>query len=214
MCGEHCSRVCRGGADPGSSPRVRGTRSASMRSAMAVRIIPACAGNTRRRPYRARSPRDHPRVCGEHSSVKFPITKGEGSSPRVRGTLGLDGADEGEHGIIPACAGNTSTRSSGTGSQRDHPRVCGEHRIGLMLFNAYQGSSPRVRGTRHGGVPVSRGLGIIPACAGNTRGCSGRRSRSRDHPRVCGEHHRAEGGLGMGEGSSPRVRGTPARARV
>ena len=66
VCGEHLD----GGFAPrrcgGSSPRVRGTRSAPRMPLRCTGIIPACAGNT---PAKAASPsrnRDHPRVCGEH----------------------------------------------------------------------------------------------------------------------------------------------------
>ena len=91
-----------------------------------------------------------------------------GSSPRVRGTLPIQWLRVVACRIIPACAGNTTGANTATRRTRDHPRVCGEHRIGLMLFNAYQGSSPRVRGTPHVELQFERGRGIIPACAGNT----------------------------------------------
>ena len=58
------------------------------------------------------------------------------------------------------------------------------------------------------------GLGIIPAYAGNTPQAETSSARSRDHPRVCGEHCRGVPADLLGRGSSPRMRGTrpPARA--
>ena len=47
VCGANVRRFLTGWADPGSSPRVRGERSPSPPSLLALRIIPACAGRTR-----------------------------------------------------------------------------------------------------------------------------------------------------------------------
>ena len=51
-------------------------------------------------------------------------------------------------------------------------------------------------------------IGIIPACAGNTRHTRPPVARHGDHPRVCGEHSAANFSTPEFEGSSPRVRGT------
>ena len=56
----------------GSSPRVRGTRGFVLRDACRVGIIPACAGNTAEFATWVQANRDHPRVCGEHTSVTYP----------------------------------------------------------------------------------------------------------------------------------------------
>ena len=70
------------------------------------------------------------------------------------------------------------------------------------------GSSPRMRGTlREIGVSLLY-CGIIPAYAGNTCPAILRRCRTRDHPRVCGEHTVTPTGIGTVKGSSPRMRGT------
>ena len=50
--------------------------------------------------------------------------------------------------------------------------------------------------------------GIIPAYAGNTKSCPSPSRRSRDHPRVCGEHSHILGWRDATMGSSPRMRGT------
>ena len=49
----------------GSSPRVRGTGTQHVSKYRCIGIIPACAGNSLRRPKSAQTARDHPRVCGE-----------------------------------------------------------------------------------------------------------------------------------------------------
>ena len=70
----------------GSSPRLRGTRSASDAAAAPRRFIPASAGNTKA-PRREPSKRSvHPRVCGEHQHMASGKVADPGSSPRLRGT--------------------------------------------------------------------------------------------------------------------------------
>ena len=112
-------------------------------------------------------------------------------------------------GIIPACAGNTACGSSCTPAPGDHPRACGEHGGKAANHADVQGSSPRVRGTQALVHAVDALLGIIPACAGNTRWHSNTCGRLRDHPRVCGEHPTFLPSIVALMGSSPRVRGTP-----
>ena len=111
----------------GSSPRMRGTPPVGHPRCRTMGIIPAYAGNTRRW-WNARSPtRDHPRVCGEHLRTLLSTCVALGSSPRMRGTRARRGERRILRGIIPAYAGNTSSRTANGGHQRDHPRVCGEH---------------------------------------------------------------------------------------
>ena len=55
--------------------------------------------------------------------------------------------------------------------------------------------------------------GIIPAYAGNTTNFVACQNRSRDHPRICGEHDGAERTLSTSTGSSPHMRGTHMRQR-
>ena len=90
-----------------------------------------------------------------------------------------------------------------------HPRACGEHALQLKPDGTYNGSSPRMRGTRIClciSYPVIR---FIPAHAGNTS--SGRRWHLAPsvHPRACGEHYENLPWLLDQSGSSPRMRGTP-----
>ena len=193
MCGEHPFRAGVHAAVRGSSPRVRGTRRGDAHAPHRPGIIPACAGNTRTRPGWRRSAGDHPRVCGEHISRPLLFWMSMGSSPRVRGTHMIKHGFVYVTGIIPACAGNT--RRSG------------------RLRPTRRGSSPRVRGTPINAPVVEIHCGIIPACAGNTRAPTALTQSRRDHPRVCGEHPKSSTNACRSSGSSPRVRGTPARPR-
>ena len=167
---------------------MRGTPSHVLIYGHVIGIIPACAGNTFAPTLNRADTRDHPRVCGEHFHNNRNVRTGMGSSPRVRGTRRLRLPGFFLPGIIPACAGNTSTCRRAKNSTRDHPRVCGEHAALNVEALAAAGSSPRVRGT----LPYFGGWvehhGIIPACAGNTEPRRTQTTRRRDHPRVCGEH--------------------------
>ena len=194
----------------GSSPRVRGTHRVSTSSKCRSGIIPACAGNTPRPSVRPPSAWDHPRVCGEHGPGRRSPRAPGGSSPRVRGTQQSEHAGRVDRGIIPACAGNTSRRPVRIATNRDHPRVCGEHMRVLELFLEALGSSPRVRGTLQDAQGRQRRAGIIPACAGNTNRHHRNPHSCRDHPRVCGEHPCVPPRNLRHTGSSPRVRGTPS----
>ncbi len=91
----------------------------------------------------------------------------------------------------------------------DHPRGCGAHSRVKRPTTIAWGSSPRVRGSLLDAVGRLVRLRIIPAGAGLTE-IHHRESRaSGDHPRGCGAHLSALYCGTIGEGSSPRVRGSP-----
>ena len=85
--------------------------------------------------------------------------------------------------------------------------MCGE-KVYLEVAHVYHaGSPPRVRGK---GIlcPCRRiPSRITPACAGKSRQQTQRRSRSPDHPRVCGEKYHYRTCAPYVTGSPPRVRG-------
>ena len=167
MCGEQFRAALFDRNEAGSSPRVRGTVTGSPNGRAANRIIPACAGNSKRTPRVFRIYADHPRVCGEQDYSGISDRTGDGSSPRVRGTgISCNPCGLCER-IIPACAGNRSQCMNDLTDMADHPRVCGEQCHAFSNRGPSIGSSPRVRGTALRVRPPSR--------AGP------------DHPRVCGE---------------------------
>ena len=188
MCGEHQSprrsRVSR----KGSSPHVRGTLAKSHGNAPFLRIIPACAGNTRIDAAHHAVTGDHPRMCGEHVFFVLRDVHDVGSSPHVRGTLCDRTGQSQIEGIIPACAGNTCRRRLVYRDQWDHPRMCGEHCRDSNTNISSQGSSPHVRGTLYQGQCIQIVERIIPACAGNTFMREFFDNVIWDHPRMCGEH--------------------------
>ena len=174
----------------GSSPRVRGKPGFELDSEVAVRIIPARAGQTRPwRNGRGRTP-DHPRACGANTWMSMSACAPFGSSPRVRGKPGPLGLLPVAGRIIPARAGQTRCRSGNILYPPDHPRACGANLASRRFHNGLSGSSPRVRG-KLGRFRWSGFLRrIIPARAGQTW-CGPRASgRWPDHPRACGANRK------------------------
>ena len=191
----------------GSSPRMRGARTARSSGPSSWRIIPAYAGSTVVPVAVPREAEDHPRVCGEHQHRGSPSLLVRGSSPRMRGAPQRRNDFTARIGIIPAYAGSTPREQKSSGPTTDHPRVCGEHcgRNGQIL--PLWGSSPRMRGALADAVSEIQYIGIIPAYAGSTQHRNSCQSAHRDHPRVCGEHTAPQFLPIRSSGSSPRMRG-------
>ena len=174
-------------------------------------ITPAYAGNTGADDHPRRPDRDHPRVCGEHSTPSSTLTRRRGSPPRMRGTQSPF-RQLGDHlGITPAYAGNTQNKRDRLEEVWDHPRVCGEHSASSHFKNCASGSPPRMRGTQEIMRIYISGKGITPAYAGNTVRTPRASSRARDHPRVCGEHQATRYNELCWLGSPPRMRGTQSQ---
>ena len=176
-----------------------------------LEIIPTCTGNTQSGRLTSKFKWDHPRTCGEHSTVTISPLLSVGSSPHVRGALSQLQCPCRWLGIIPACAGSTRTLRGFRTGRWDHPRMCGEHYVHRPQLDWDVGSSPHVRGARCFATVFLDGFGIIPACAGST--CPSRPSAATagDHPRMCGEHADGNKTIQGAKGSSPHVRGALAR---
>ena len=129
VCGEHIAPGAVAMTLLGSSPRMRGTHLTRRGEQIRPGIIPAYAGNTQRFLIQSPMTRDHPRVCGEHAGRRPDWRRFQGSSPRMRGTLGRYPYRPHPFGIIPAYAGNTTAAGNVDTPRWDHPRVCGEHKI-------------------------------------------------------------------------------------
>ena len=115
-----------------------------------------------------------------------------------------------EAGIIPAYAGNATSRTSTAACLRDHPRIRGEHQVrqnhlprSAWIIPAYAGN------TKPDAPSITIGRGSSP----HTRGTRARRRYRRvlrqDHPRIRGEHRARVRYRVNIEGSSPHTRGTP-----
>ena len=110
-------------------------------------------------------------------------------------------------GITPAYAGKSTTIRFAKVPARDHPRVCGEKARTLIVQDEPQGSPPRVRGKVGEKNGAIHSTGITPACAGKRMVFAGRKSRTWDHPRVCGEKTKLDKRNVATKGSPPRMRG-------
>ena len=133
------------------------------------------------------SPRDHPRIRGEHAGLNLNPRNDGGSSPHTRGALTGFDVPVDFRGIIPAYAGSTATRRRPPPRVPDHPRIRGEHPSIASPRRPTRGSSPHTRGAPWVGV------------------C--RLLRIEDHPRIRGEHGLRGACCHQECGSSPHTRG-------
>ena len=207
-CGEHVTVPQDAILTAGSSPRLRGTPSASRRSPTVRGSSPRLRGTQRHYTLDYSKVTIIPALAGNTEARTVLDTVQTVSSPRLRGTHTGPAVSGRRRGIIPALAGNTRRRSCLWHATWDHPRACGEHSTVAFCASMTTGSSPRLRGTHGSDVhPVVR-AGIIPALAGNTQQTNRPLSGNRDHPRACGEHLTSPQQVCGSEGSSPRLRGT------
>ena len=168
MRGEHARSASAASRLAGSSPHARGAREVADERHLREGIIHACAGSTHVEVQAADSEGDHPRMRGEHASTAPYSSYIPGSSPHARGAHAGGVVTLGGVGIIPACAGSTSSPGSRSSAIWDHPRMRGEHPYVAQSIYDFGGSSPHARGAPAGLLRVTRGRGIIPACAGST----------------------------------------------
>ena len=130
-----------------------------------------------------------------------------GSSPHTRGAPQLWRRPPRRSGIIPAYAGSTNGLVVFSLDPQDHPRIRGEH-SGLGQWSRRDaGSSPHTRGARDNLLGDGLAPGIIPAYAGSTDAGDRYLQRTRDHPRIRGEHRHNSWTNPLARGSSPHTRG-------
>ena len=173
-----------------------------------VRITPAYAGKRKILGGENGGNQDHPRLCGEKTENRQTPAAQTGSPPPMRGkaatrqqrkvkkigspppmrgkgkykSLGTMG-----YGITPAYAGKRIKYRSLSYCTRDHPRLCGEKQTVTNLFMANIGSPPPMRGKAHCFGNVKDQVGITPAYAGKSAKRLAEITRTKDHPRLCGE---------------------------
>ena len=152
----------------GLSPLARGTPVFANLWTIAIRFIPAGAGNTCCSSWWSAAIAVYPRWRGEHNVRLSPLCVVAGLSPLARGTRRDYSKEDAGDRFIPAGAGNTFKY--------------------VYLLIAISGLSPLARGTPALFAALSLVARFIPAGAGNTRT---RRSSSRKnavYPRWRGEH--------------------------
>ena len=180
---------------------------------------------------------DHPRIRGEHQARQLRGHAGGGIIPAYAGNTEIEhGAKADTSGSSPHTRGTRPTQTTWTTWSRDHPRIRGEHgsveidRIGLDgIIPAYAGNTNTTINS------YVQKLGSSPHTRGTHPTSAPRAARSRDHPRIRGEHLRllesrphvrgiipayagntdkGEADPGIDMGSSPHTRGTPPAAWV
>ena len=110
-----------------------------------------------------------------------------GSPPPMRGKDALPGRYNVMQRITPAHAGKRSACSMLRLASRDHPRPCGEKVCTPVAIMLDPGSPPPMRGKATAVSTFDRNGRITPAHAGKRRRGRCDLSKSRDHPRPCGE---------------------------
>ena len=171
------------------------------------RITPADAGKTEQIPDKRLLRKDHPRGCGENSSIKSSLRFSLGSPPRMRGKPPARAKQNELGGITPADAGKTRQQNGGYAEPEDHPRVCGENCIRNSQYHQPLGSPPRMRGKLKQPLYPASACRITPAYAGKTSPSPNTAGRFTDHPRRCGENLRVKVLSLPILGSPPQVRG-------
>lgn len=131
----------------------------------------------------------------------------EGSPPRGRGKVGLDGSLSEAVGITPAQAGKSKLALCTPSCPTDHPCAGGEKNKELEGVWLPMGSPPRGRGKE--GIVLARGPaeGITPAWAGKSACAASARGGLKDHPRVGGEKPNSRRMSSCRVGSPPHRRG-------
>ncbi len=131
----------------GLSPLARGTPVFANLWTIAIRFIPAGAGNTGARNTKPCICSVYPRWRGEHWLCNSSTHDHVGLSPLARGTPERGAARHAKMRFIPAGAGNTVDGEFFIAGAPVYPRWRGEHDRPRHLAVADQGLSPLARGT-------------------------------------------------------------------
>ncbi len=177
------------------------------------RFIPTHVGNTDSLSKSFFHCSVHPHACGEHCGGVLRVLAECGSSPRMWGTLRYMNSTCRFRRFIPTHVGNTTDLEEVILSPPVHPHACGEHLCRMFFCSRYDGSSPRMWGTRKFAGQYSLRDRFIPTHVGNTPTGFVMPKIQPVHPHACGEHARNILILPGGIGSSPRMWGTPGRDR-
>ena len=170
----------------GLSPRVRGSHVSWSRMLAEIRSIPASAGEPGGSRRAASRTWVYPRECGGACSGRSSGIANSGLSPRVRGSQGRQSRGDLQVGSIPASAGEPSIAVRDFCILRVYPRECGGAAYSLGSSSTHAGLSPRVRGSPRGRFKGRKGVGSIPASAGEPSVNAIRTWYRGVYPRECG----------------------------
>ncbi len=193
----------------GRSPRTRGSLRRVVLHNARQGSIPAHAGEPRQAGAARGRAQVDPRARGGASRSIRSDGCASGRSPRTRGSPRPMARPCAKSGSIPAHAGEPRPRAGSRGGPGVDPRARGGAATFFTFAGSVAGRSPRTRGSqRHGQVPPVI-LGSIPAHAGEPATARPPRSRAGVDPRARGGAQPVSPGDVLGEGRSPRTRGSP-----
>ena len=215
-------------APAGLSPRTRGSRARQAGLRPCRGPIPADAGEPAWRKSRRGPSGAYPRGRGGAQIEADAARTAEGLSPRTRGSRLQRQQAGGDHGPIPADAGEPPVRIARAGLGWAYPRGrggAGVTRQFCMRLRAYPrgrggavmtplcrrgplGLSPRTRGSLEEGVSEITDKGPIPADAGEPHLQAHQSPRCWAYPRGRGGAYVAKSNAKSCTGLSPRTRGS------
>ena len=175
-----------------------------------LRSTPACAGTTGRRSSSPAPCWVHPRLRGDHSSVRFTYRREGGPPPPARGPRIRCPRVGRPDRSTPACAGTTLAFVAMSILLGVHTRLRGDHRPHNRPSLRRRGPPPPARGPQAAARVCQSGVWSTPACAGTTSRSAPRQPRSRVHPRLRGDHTTAVPTDGRDQGPPPPARGPRA----
>ena len=213
-CGERSCLQSRISWIGGSSPRLWGTDHTVNENMLTMRFIPTPVGNGRVGSLCSGLDAVHPHACGERSPSAMNAMSGNGSSPRLWGTVVMSMSAAHAARFIPTPVGNGSSRGGWGLPTTVHPHACGERRLKNKVGIVMHGSSPRLWGTvqlRHHHPWQAR---FIPTPVGNGSLITCSASAKAVHPHACGERIRHRIARQHHFGSSPRLWGTAKRKLI
>lgn len=152
-------------------PRMRGKGVAGGIPLVVAGITPTYAGKRSGRSGPIAYSQDHPRICGEKQRTLAIQDEPQGSPPRMRGKANPSSHRFCSQGITPAYAGKSSEHMRKSGTNGDHPRVCGEKKLNISPVPPHQGSPPHMRGKVLLKALCEHRTRITPAYAGKRRRC-------------------------------------------
>ena len=139
---------------------------------------------------------------------------GTGPSPLARGRPRQRRQGSPLAGSIPARAGATTCRTTGSMCRWVHPRASGGDSRPAGGYKLPEGPSPRERGRLGDANPRPQCFGSIPARAGATASGAALQRPRRVHPRASGGDDSLNNSFSKAEGPSPRERGRHAHMAI
>ena len=117
-------------------------------------------------------------------------------------------------GIIPTRVGTSPVNFCCWKLEKDHPHACGDKFQDALFSNNVEGSSPRVWGQVCKKLNITVENRIIPTRVGTSYCPNLTKILCRDHPHACGDKSILYVIRLVSLGSSPRVWGQDAEARI